>query len=752
VCVVLLCAFGSLTFRQLSQPGLYEDQAWQAVHAARMTRNQPEIDGGKFLTFRLLGRPWPLMRSNYIGPVKTYLFLPFFLLFGISIPVIHVVDSLIGLTTVLTAYLGLRRPLGEGTSALAALLLATDLNFLLASKSDWGPSSFSIAACLMAVSAMLAWSRAPSRVLPAALMGLSIGLGISHKFDFLSCAAAVLLAWLLFYAREAIKQRRAVLAMLACLLVGGAPPLIYNLLSHGATFSQGKQLSQGRAVSFPPTMADLVKLPALFTQQLEAVESMVGSTTVADWITGSGTREEGAPRLPVQLAAQWAPLGLLLLALPGARHRTRVMGALVTVYVVIVAFQALVPFARGPHHLLLAFPFPHLLVAAALGLLLDATNARSGALPGEAWPAKRVVHLGVVCAVVLVAAWLVRANVLLMRSYDLRLQRVGGQGVWSGEAFGDMKAFIDARFPEAEVQLLDWGFAQQFEVLAGDKRASPLFWSLKDDASDVRVLAPYLADPKNIFLAFHAPFSARPQILETVERAASVSGRIVCAESFRQRDGQEAVRVFWSEARGSTDMKQVIGPLVAAGARAGCSPRQEAAAPAPTAPVSTAEASTAREAAPGKNLLQNSSFEQLDGKGLAVGWYHYLTPVVIRDASKAHSGEVAIKGTKAFYSKAVAIEGGRTYSLGHYSRSDVPKQYARLQVNFGGTRGETLDVQIKLVDATTQWEWHEMTVQAPKDATVATIFLQPHQDGDVWFDDVWFGTGAHADPGAPRRQ
>jgi hypothetical protein len=156
---------------------------------------------------------------------------------------------------------------------------------------------------------------------------------------------------------------------------------------------------------------------------------------------------------------------------------------------------------------------------------------------------------------------------------------------------------------------------------------------------------------------------------------------------------------------------------------------------------------TARQASTGTviNLLVNPSFEQIDAKGSPIGWMDGAHPTVSADPRRAHSGQVAAHGSTAngatdYFSQIVKIQGGAEYWLGHYTRSDRPDQWTRLQVNFGNDHGDTLDVKIVVVPTTSEWKWNEMAVTAPPNATTATVYLQPHGNGDVWFDDVWFGS------------
>jgi hypothetical protein len=152
----------------------------------------------------------------------------------------------------------------------------------------------------------------------------------------------------------------------------------------------------------------------------------------------------------------------------------------------------------------------------------------------------------------------------------------------------------------------------------------------------------------------------------------------------------------------------------------------------------------AAEEPTGENLLLNPSFEELDADGLPVHWSAHLQPVVGNDPAIAKSGSVAILCQESFVSQAVPVEGGRRYSLGHFTRTDSPGHAARLQVNFTDAAGKMVDVKIEVPPAGSEWSWNEMNLVAPKNAAAAIVYVQTHEAGSVWFDDIWFGRGSRA--------
>lgn len=170
-----------------------------------------------------------------------------------------------------------------------------------------------------------------------------------------------------------------------------------------------------------------------------------------------------------------------------------------------------------------------------------------------------------------------------------------------------------------------------------------------------------------------------------------------------------------------------------------------------TAPRAIAEALRAGSHTP-VNLLQNASFEQLDRSLRPKYWIAPETPLIATDPAKARNGSVAVGGTPtSYFSTVVNIAGGKRYTLGHHSRSDAPAA-ARLQINWLTADGEEVP-SIRVVSTRPEWRWHTLTATAPPDASKGVIYLAPHAQHEVWFDDVWFGEGASApatDQPAPR--
>jgi 4-amino-4-deoxy-L-arabinose transferase-like glycosyltransferase len=139
------------------------------------------------------------------------------------------------------------------------------------------------------------------------------------------------------------------------------------------------------------------------------------------------------------------------------------------------------------------------------------------------------------------------------------------------------------------------------------------------------------------------------------------------------------------------------------------------------------------------NLLANAGFEALDATGQPTGWWPYGRPHITRSKAQAHTGEVVVgAGTGDGLTQPVKTFSGRNYSLGHFTRSDLPNQFARVQINWLDDRGQIVDVSIEVVEVGPVWQWHQLTVTAPARSVTAVIYVSVHEHSRVWFDDFQF--------------
>jgi 4-amino-4-deoxy-L-arabinose transferase-like glycosyltransferase len=121
----------SRAFIQIHLPGLYYDEALDAIPAMQLLAGQPlDITS----TFHLLGREWPLMVMTYVGPTTSYLVAPAFALFGVSVTVLRLVNIGLGVLTLALAWGLLNELFDAKVAGIAVLLLAVNPTFIFWSR------------------------------------------------------------------------------------------------------------------------------------------------------------------------------------------------------------------------------------------------------------------------------------------------------------------------------------------------------------------------------------------------------------------------------------------------------------------------------------------------------------------------------------------------------------------------------------------------------------------------------------------
>ena len=223
---------------QLRLPGLYYDEALDAVPAMQRLLDQPLNTQG---TVHIAGHEWPLMLMSYVGSTTTYLSMIVFALFGPSVVALRLMNALLGLVSLLLTWGFLREYLDERVAALSTLLLAVNPNFIFWTRMGAVVSLPMLPLAIGALWSLYRWyQRRGDRYL--VLASLLLGLGVTTKLLFFWYWIGLGLAWLaLSPFLQPERSWRAwlwpwrlttwsvrVVSLLA-LLLGLSPLLIYNL-------------------------------------------------------------------------------------------------------------------------------------------------------------------------------------------------------------------------------------------------------------------------------------------------------------------------------------------------------------------------------------------------------------------------------------------------------------------------------------------------------------------------------------------
>ncbi len=472
---------------------------------------------GAFVEWHLsLGRlDIPIMLMRYIGAVKSYLYAPIFALFGTGIIAVRLPVVLLGLATLGFTYAAVRAILGREVALLSFILLACDPSFIFANRLDWGPISLMMVLKTAALYFLWRWLSGGSLAVLAWSCFL-LGVGLFDKVVFAWFIGALALAFPICYwpqIRPRLNRRMIILALF-CLIVGCLPLLVYNIRFPLLTFKDAKIVT----TSWSGAVAYRYRL----------VRNTLAGSEILSWInmqypirpaetywrppTGALDSAFTAVLRLFPIQRSLTPIAFVLsLALILAsfvrgqiRHRQRIF-FFVLMVVFISGFICLTAQATGAHHVIMLYPFVHVLIAYAGWEILRLAEG----VTSNAW--RRLARGCAGCAVGLVLI----APVVLDMGYIKAFKVTGGAGRWS-DAIYRLDAYLKKN-PEKRFFLMDWGFGPQLLALKSGKvhweeTYSPIR-NGKTELERIELLYPYLIDPENPFV-FHMPKFATYPILD----------------------------------------------------------------------------------------------------------------------------------------------------------------------------------------------------------------------------------------------
>ncbi len=538
--LALACYWLAATYHLLL-PGVNYDEVADVVPAMEFLLRQPLDVAG---IVHIAGRDWPLMIMPYISAASTYLALPVFYLAGVTVAALRYTMITVGLVSLILAWGFLREYLDERAAALAVLLLAVNPTYIFWTRMGVWVALPLLPVTLLTLWLLFRWRRRGGRAALVAAAFL-LGFGLTVKLLFLWVWVALVLGWLILSpwlepdagglrrwtspGRRPGQERRLSPGLFGlCVLavgVGLLPLLIYNLQVGGTLnfFREDVMARQGGA-------AGLWSL--LRAMPLTALRDL---TTLLDgsWFEA---RLGASVRNPLALPA--LVVAILILAGLALRKRlvySRMRVAFLLIYLFsIVVMSSASSVSQGAEHLLILWPAPQALVAAAVFGLAATSRSLSGVWRRLAW----VLLIGAVVG-------MVGAEAGTTWRYHQELARTGGVGHFSDAIY---QLAADAETPEfRHLVVLDWGFTRNLQFLSqGRLRPETRFsYDTPPNPEFTAYLEQNIARPEALYL-FHVPaFTAFPGHYEVLARVASWFGRVpVLVKTYQQRDGEPVYLLY----------------------------------------------------------------------------------------------------------------------------------------------------------------------------------------------------------------
>ncbi len=473
---------------RIEDPGLYYDEAFLAqqardfVEPSRAGVHPPSVE-----TAYVAGRPFPIRNAIYLGSLKSQLLIPSLATFGSSPFVLRVTTLVTALLALLGFMLWARQIFDTKIAVAMGIIAASDPAFHFFGQFEWGPFT-TLLLCrgfgfwLLGVAFQA--TNATLRVVSYALAGIILGLGIYSRADFAVILFAAALALVLCrreLLRDAWQQQRSGLIAAGAGLFVAASPIFWAIPQ---LFGAGSGISD---------RGDLFYRARVLWSTLD------GTHFHRLMETGGLFDELFSISVPATALAV-ACIGSAVILINSMRHtRSKDARAFVLVMLAAIAVcMVALPGAVRGHHMLNAFPLPHLVIAAA-GVNIWGHDFRDAKLSLVARSA--VVATGLILLV---------SNGLAIDHTREFIRETGGKGRWS-RSLTEFALSLDAQSDAETLRLvsLDWGFHEPLLFLTDHLKLREPIWRAAS-AMATRTRITIRGDTNSIYLLQPRRFEVAP--------------------------------------------------------------------------------------------------------------------------------------------------------------------------------------------------------------------------------------------------
>ncbi len=429
----LICAAG-LGF---NSPGLFYDEAIFLNGAVQMLHSpkEPTFAHDKWSWFEFADRHWPVMVLPYVGPIRSYLALLPFALFGPNNYTARILTTLIGAFALWGFGVLVRGLFDTPTAAIVSWILAIHPSYLALTIYDQGGVAEWMLPFGLICLALARYLKTPGAG-GAFWLGAAMGFGVWCRANITWLLGFGLLAAVLVLRKRVLIPGRHLGALVLGGLLGGLPLLIYEFNSGWATFE------------FMRVTNNTEPWPKLLLMRMFMIIEMLLTDGEHRFIWSG-------PPMPVWQAVLF-PLIVIVAVVtclksfreiaPERKSLERIAALLFMFLLTCMVFSRL---NISHHHLIATLPIVVLMV------VLASQDLR------PRWPrAASVVWAVSAIYVGLAIYWNVEAS--------RHLRATGGIGLWS-DAIEVLCQDLESHYPGRKVKVLDWGLNNSLFVLSGGR-------------------------------------------------------------------------------------------------------------------------------------------------------------------------------------------------------------------------------------------------------------------------------------------
>jgi len=532
ILVFFICVYLCFAIKDITLPGINFDEGTVASEAINLLKNKNTHY--VFITDSIfLGRRLPLMMSYYDPILGSYLLLPFFSLFGISVFSLRGSVIFFALLALILAYILTKKMFNRKAAFIAILLLVTSPDFILSTRILNFFFSYTFFFSMAALFCFMRW-RESNQARYFFLGAFLLGMGLSASLWFITPLIAIPVAALIAFGRKELagKTRRIFIYFLGLIffLLGSFSLFYANFINKSTFFMTGEYIFK----HFRDTGSNMSNLDYLtnITQRFKHLLYLLEQRGLVNevFILGEGNVFF---KYVFFFSLFWLIVSLFF-------RKNLYFKKTKILFIILVAgiIFMLSPFTLSSFHIsYLTMLTPYLQIIIALGLIEFSWCFKERIL--------KKISIALVCFTILALAG---ANMKAMKGYYADMRRVGGHSLWS-DAIYELADWIKKVKP-SNVVALTFGFSRNLYFLLGgevyiqDIHSSSGF-NFEEGEQNFKdiVTTHFLKDEKTRYLVNVQWCDQRAY--ELFKKIVNSAGkRLVEDKLFYQRDGKPVFMVY----------------------------------------------------------------------------------------------------------------------------------------------------------------------------------------------------------------
>lgn len=205
--IIILC-FIAISVHKIELPGLYEDEAFNAVPALEILQGRIFLPEAHSL--KIIGKNFPVMITPFSGAFDAYVLIPLIYIFGLCVKTIRISQVFFAAFGIFLTYILCKRLFSRKVAVISAFLLAINPTFILLNRQGLMVSSINLPIMLVAILMMFLWyAKGKNAYLYSSFFIL--GIPLFNRANFFWPVLALLVSAFFVYKKEImllIKQRK----------------------------------------------------------------------------------------------------------------------------------------------------------------------------------------------------------------------------------------------------------------------------------------------------------------------------------------------------------------------------------------------------------------------------------------------------------------------------------------------------------------------------------------------------------------